>query len=316
MHYSLVSSPVLGFDLVRLPAGDSAAEVLLRALECGPRELDVLASHYDAATREQAWDVVRDAAANVPQIGDVLHQVANGLAEGDFEADVVGARVEAGVVRVLQTSTIADADALVRLVHHDILDWTWSSPVEGGAHPILPAPRLRTETAAAAGDVLADAAVSAYLGDRLPDAVRRALATPYLHACRDLAPLPTSPGDLGPAQAGVAAVLDKLTRLDGTDRACLRAICDADRPSAGEWAGAVHDASWAVHLSDRTRTAAAAQLLAVRAFRAGGLDAADGAAGAWNVVSGVVHAEVVADLLSSDARDVLLRPWEQAFGRD
>lgn len=317
MHYSLVSSPVLGFDLVRLPAGDSAAEVLLRALECGPRELDVLASHHDAAARDEAWDVVRDAAANVPQIGDVLGQVASGLADGDFEEDVVGARVEAGVVRVLQTSTIADTDALVRLVHHDVLDWTWSTPLDGGAHPFLSgSPRLRTETAAAAADVLADAAVSAYLGDRLPAAVRRALATPYLHAGRDLAPLPTAPAGLGPVQAGVAAVLDRLTRLDGTDRACLRAVCDADRPSATEWAGAVHDASWAVHLSDRTRTAAAAQLLAVRAFRAGGLDPADGAAGVWNVVSGVVHAEVVADLLSSDARDVLLRPWEQVFGRD
>jgi len=322
MHYSLVSSPVLGFDLVRLPAGDSAAEVLLRALDCGPRELDVLAARYDAAAREQAWDVVRDVAATAPQIGDVLHQVANGLVEGDFEDDVAGARVEAGVVRVLQTSTIADADALVRLVHHDVLDWTWSSPVEGGAHPILPGPRLRTETAAAAADLLADAAVSAYLADRLPDAVRRVLATPYLQAVRDLAPLPTTPGDLGRfelslqggARDGVAAVLDRLTRLDGTDRACLRAVCDADRPSAGEWAGAVHDASWAVHLSGRTRTAAAAQLLAVRAFRAGGLDASDGAAGLWNVVSGVVHAEVVADLLSSDARAVLLRAWEQAFG--
>ena len=309
MHYSLVSSPVLGFDLVRLPAGDSAAEVLLRALASGPRELDLLAARHDQSTRAGAWDAVRTACANVPQITDVLAQVANGLAADDFGDDVAGARLEKGVVRVLQGSTIADADALVRLVHHDVLDWTWSAPLDGG-------PRLRTETAAKAADVLADAAVSAYLGDRLPDGARRVLAHPYLQAARDMPPVPTTPEDLGEAQAGVAQVLDRLRRLDGTDRACLRAVAEASRPGAGEWASAVHDASWAVHLSDRVRTAAAAQLLAVRAFRAGGLDAADGAAGLWNVVSGVVHAEVVADLLSSDARAVLLRPWEAAFGTD
>ncbi len=307
MHYSLVSSPVLGFDLVRLPAGDSAAEVLLRALECGPREIDVLAAHHDAAARAEAWRTVRRAASAVPVITDVLDQVAAGLADGAFADELTGPRLEKGVVRVLQGSPIADADALVRLVHHDVFDWTWSAPLDGG-------PRLRTESAGRAADVLADAAVSAYLGERLPDGVRRVLASPYLHAARDLAPLPTTPEDLGPAQEGVRAVLDRLARLDGTDRACLRAVSDSHRPSGGDWASAVHDASWAVHLSGRVRTAAVAQLLAVRAFRAGGLDVADGASGLWNVVSGVVHAEVVADLLSSDARAVLLRPWEAAFG--
>ncbi|WP_432485774.1 hypothetical protein [Kineococcus esterisolvens] len=309
MHYSLVSSPVLGFDLVRLPAGDSTAEVLLRALDCGPRELDVLAARHDADARAQAWRRVREALRAVPRITDVLGQVAEGLAGGVFAEDVVGPRVEAGVVRVLQGSTIADADALVRLVHHDVLDWTWSAPLDGG-------PRLRTETAGRAADVLADAAVSAYLGERLPDGVRRVLAGPYLHAARDLAPLPSVPDGLGEAQAGVQEVLQRLARLDGTDRACLRAVADTHRPGGGEWASAVHDASWAVHLSGRVRTAAAAQMLAVRAFRAGGLDAADGAGGLWNVVSGVVHAEVVADVLASETREVLLRPWRAAFGDD
>ncbi|MCI2238049.1 hypothetical protein MN205_06025 [Kineococcus sp. TRM81007] len=307
MHYSLVSSPVLGFDLVRLPAGDSTAEVLLRALDSGPRELDVLAAQHDAGVRAEAWRSVREAARSVPQITDLLGQVADGLATGTFTEEVSGPRVEAGVVRVLQGSTIADADALVRLVHHDVLDWTWSAPLDGG-------PRLRTETAGRAADVLADAAVSAYLGDRLPDGVRRVLASPYLHAARDLAPLPSVPQGLGEEQAGVRRVLERLARLDGTDRACLRAVADTHRAGGGEWASAVHDASWAVHLSGRVRTAAAAQLLAVRAFRAGGLDAADGAGGLWNVVSGVVHAEVVADLLSADTRAVLLRPWAAAFG--
>jgi len=302
MHYSLVSSPVLGFDLVRLPAGDSAADVVIRALRAGPRELDVLAARHDAGARAAAWQVVRAAAAEVPQLTDVLSDVANGLLEREFGDADVAERLERGVVRVLQASTVADADALVRLVHHDVLDWTWTVPAEGG-------PGLRTDVAARAGDVLADAAVSAYLGDRLPAEVRRALAGPYLSACRELAPV----DEREDLPAGVVAVLDRLTRLDGTDRACLRASADGSRAVGGEWAGAVHEASWAVHLSDRTRTAAVAQLLAVRAFRAGGLDAADGAGGLWNLVSGVVHAEVVADLLPGEARDVLLRPWTAAF---
>ncbi|NIZ90428.1 hypothetical protein [Kineococcus rubinsiae] len=306
MHYSLVSSPVLGFDLVRLPAGESAADVLIRALQAGPSELDVLASRHDDDARTAAWEVVHAAVAAVRPIGDVLSDVANGLLEREHGDPEVADRLEAGVVRVLQASTVADADALVRLVHHDVLDWTWTVPVEGG-------PGLRTAAAARAADVLADAAVSAYLGDRLPDAVRRALAGPYLSACRELA------GRAAPEHedlpAGVAAVLDRLACLDGTDRACLRAVAEGDRAVGGEWAGAVHEASWAVHLSGRTRTAAVAQLLAVRAFRAGGLDASDGASGLWNLVSGVVHAEVVADLLPGEARDVLVRPWDAAFPR-
>ena len=305
MHYSLVSSPVLGFDLVRLPAGESAAGVLVRALQAGPTELDVLASRHDAAARASAWEVVRAAAAEVRSISDVLSDVANGLLEREHGDADVADRLEAGVVRVLQASTVADADALVRLVHHDVLDWTWTVPVEGG-------PGLRTETAAHAADVLADAAVSAYLGDRLPAEVRRALAGPYLSACRELTS--SAVPEVEDVPAGVAAVLDRLTRLDGTDRACLRAAAEGDRAVGGEWAGAVHEASWAVHLSGRTRTAAVAQLLAVRAFRAGGLDAADGAGGLWNLVSGVVHAEVVADLLPGEAREVLVRPWDAAFG--
>ncbi|NAZ84126.1 hypothetical protein GTR02_20160 [Kineococcus sp. R8] len=301
-----MSSPVLGFDLVRLPAGDSAADVVIRALQAGPGELDVFASRHDAAARSAAWEVVRAAVAEVRPLTDVLSDVANGLLEREFGDAGAADRLEDGVVRVLQASTVADADALVRLVHHDVLDWTWTLPVEGG-------PGLRTEGAARAADVLADAAVSAYLGDRLPAEVRRALAGPYLSACRELAP--AGAPELDDVPAGVAAVLDRLTRLDGTDRACLRAAADGDRAVGGEWAAAVHEASWAVHLSGRTRSAAVAQLLAVRAFRAGGLDAADAAGGLWNLVSGVVHAEVVADLLPGEARDVLLRPWDAAFGR-
>ena len=41
--YSLVSAPVLGFDLTRLGGGSATAEVLLRALRLGVGDLPVLA---------------------------------------------------------------------------------------------------------------------------------------------------------------------------------------------------------------------------------------------------------------------------------
>ena len=44
MHYSLVSSPVLGFDLVRVDGGSEVAGILLRGLALGPAELGVLAA--------------------------------------------------------------------------------------------------------------------------------------------------------------------------------------------------------------------------------------------------------------------------------
>ncbi|GAA4977728.1 hypothetical protein [Kineococcus glutinatus] len=304
MHYSLVSSPVLGFDLVRLPGGDSVAEVLLRGLAATPNDLAVLAEGHDAVLRERAWDRVREITENVPRMKDVLAQVASGLAGGDFAEEVVGPRVEAGVVRVLQASTVADADALVRLVHHDVLDWTWTH--DGGVG-------VRTDQASRAAEVLADAAVSAYLSSWLPADLRRNLARPYLAAVRSLPGLQRTPAGLGHAQAGAVELLALLASLDADDRARLRAAAQAVRASGGAWASAVHDASWAVHMSDRVRTAAEAQLLAVRAFRAGGLDAADGASGVWNAVSGALHAEVVADMLGSESREMLLRPWEAAF---
>ncbi|WP_459644158.1 hypothetical protein [Kineococcus sp. NUM-3379] len=299
-----MSSPVLGFDLVRLAGGDAVAGVLLRALACSPDDLAVLARRHDGPARERAWDRVREITESMPRMGDVLSDLASDLTEGGAEEGWSGPRAEAGVLRVLQSSTVADADALVRLVHHDVLDWTWTQ--DGGVG-------LRTEQASQAAEVLADAAVSAYLSAWLPPDLRRVLAAPYLSAAKELPPLPRIPAGLGPAQAGAVELLERLAAMDTEDRACLRAATQSVKASGGDWASAVHDASWAVHLSDRVRTAAQAQMLAVRAFRAGGLDAADGANGVWNAISGALHAEVVADLLGGQSRERLLRPWEVAF---
>jgi hypothetical protein len=77
----------------------------------------------------------------------------------------------------------------------------------------------------------------------------------------------------------------------------------------------MHEASWAAHVSGRTRALAAAQLHAVQAFLDGGFDGRDGASGAWNAVSGCVQALAMADLLDQASLEVLLAPWQRVTGR-
>ncbi len=67
----------------------------------------------------------------------------------------------------------------------------------------------------------------------------------------------------------------------------------------------MHQATWAIHLSDRLRPAADAQLAAVAAFTQAGFDARDAAYGVWNALSGAVHATVAADLLPEAEHTVL-----------
>jgi hypothetical protein len=48
--YSLVSAPVLGFDLTRLGGGSATAEVVLRGLRLGAGDLAVLAERRRTRT--------------------------------------------------------------------------------------------------------------------------------------------------------------------------------------------------------------------------------------------------------------------------
>lgn len=302
MHYSLVSSPVLGFDLVRVAGGSEVAGVLLRALACGPADLELLADRHDAAARERSYPHVRAVTDARPSLPQALGAVAGSLDELAGNG-LPGRRMDAAL-SLLRTSTVADADALVRLVHGDVLDWTWATQ-DGVA--------VRSEVAARAADVLADAAVGAYLSGRLAPEVVTALAAPYRAALRALPPVPAGGTEL---PAGVREVLGRLATLDDTDVEALERAADGSRGGDGQWSVAVHDASWAVHLTGRTRTAAAAQLHAVQAFLATGLGARPDAAGLWNLVSGVVHAQMVADLLGDGSRALLVRPWLAATARD
>jgi hypothetical protein len=90
---------------------------------------------------------------------------------------------------------------------------------------------------------------------------------------------------------------------------------DEARADRRPWATAMHEASWAGHVSGRTRTLAAGQLHAVHAFLDGGFDLHDGAAGVWNALAGCVQGTAVADLLEEGALAVLRAPLARVAGR-
>ena len=287
MPYSLVNVPALGYDLVRLPHGEQVARVLRVALACGPDELAVLAGHHPGESRAPRWDEV---VAGRRREG--LH-AALGVADQALERAVAGERRESSLLlRRLERAAVGDLPALERVLRHDILEWTW---LRSGDLAV------QDPDHALACDVLADAAASAYCSEYLDGETRRAMAAPFL-AARLRSDAPTGHPLVDRMLADVACGNEPA-------RAAWRRAVDAMRPGTATWAPAMHQATWAVHLSDRLRLAADAQLAAVVAFRQGGLDARDAAYGVWNALSGAVQATVAADLLADHDHDRLTAVW-------
>lgn len=286
--YSLVSAPVLGFDLTRLDGGSATAEVLLRALVLTSEDLPILASFLPGGDqRAELWLDVEGAAARLPSVRNL----------GEF-ADTAKA------LGLVEQAPIGTVDSLLRLVRHDVLAWTWTG---SGATA------RQSDTAGAATALLCDAAVGAYLRDLLPALTRRRLGAGWVAATRRLPPGVSI--DLGPHHFAVSALLDRLRTLRPEDAARLaRAADDSRRTGATGWAGAVHSASWAAFLSDRIRTAAAAQLLLVQALDNGVVPIADRAGGVWNLLSGAAQALVVRDLLDTATAHRLLAPVIAVLG--
>lgn len=291
MPYSLVSAATLGFDLVRLPAGRDLADVLLTGLDTGVADLHRLASAHPAEgrTREQRGVLAvrsrraRELAASVPHV----RTATSGLAG-------VGGDRTALLVDQLERGTIGDVPTLERLLREDVL---------GPEHPAVG--RVGDEVAAAAADVLADAAVGHWAAEVLPALVRRELIAPFTRAELPSRPTP----DLGPATSGVLELLAHLRSLDDAGRERWRAAVEEGRGDHRSWAGAMHEAAWAAHVSGRTRTLATAQLTAVQAFLDGGFTGRDGAHGLWNAVSGCVQGLAMSDLLDDRSVALLQLPW-------
>jgi hypothetical protein len=291
--YSLVSAATLGFDLVRLPAGRSVATVLLAGLGADATALASVADVHPGrglARGERGVLAIRsrkarELAVSVPH----MRGVAAGAAAGDRTAVLV-AQLERG--------TIGDAPTLERLLRDDVLG------PEHPAHALLSDDEL-----AEAADVLADAALGHWAAGVLPPLVRRELTGPFDRA------LDRGAVSGPPVDAGLAELLDAVRVLDAPGRAAWRAAVDESRADHRPWATAMHEASWAGHVSGRTRTLAVAQLHAVQAFLDGGFDLHDGAAGVWNALAGCVQGTAVADLLDEASLAVLQAPWVRASGR-
>lgn len=288
MGYSVIGAPALGFDLARLPGGGQVAEVLRVAIAATPAEIERLADcHPGVGAREQWQRACTEAAASTSSMRDALP-----LAGAAIEEAAAG---ETALLRRLETSLLGDATALDRFVRHDLLDWTWL-----GSGPVS----VQDPAASLAADVLVDASVSAYLRQELPGELRRAMAAPYVRAAL------AGPDDGG--AVGLSEVDARLATFAGTDgptRSAWRRAVDELRVHTAQWAPAMHQATWALSLSERLRTACDAQLAGVIAFDRGGFTAHDAAYGVWNAWAGVVQATAVSDLLSSADAAVLLRPW-------
>ncbi|MDQ2756769.1 MAG: hypothetical protein M3Y71_09430 [Actinomycetota bacterium] len=298
MRYSLVNATALGFDLVRLPGGARTAEVLLAACAASPAELNRLAGVHPGPDRELRWEQVRDRSR---RLRPVLSAVD--LAEPALAGQVQdGIRGGAELLTRIAEAPLGDLEALAEFVRHEALEATWTR-VGGVA--------LQDFSAQLAGDLLVDAATSAYCADLLEDDERRRLVGPFLQVRRA--------GGLHHADATtgvVGALLANVSAWGPSERASLSAAVDATRSSTSRWAGAMHEAGWAAHLSGRTRTAAVAQLHTVVAFSAAGFTTTEAALGSWNALSGVVQALGVADLLAGGDLDVLVQPWLLAQGCD
>jgi hypothetical protein len=290
--YSLVSAATLGFDLVRLPAGRSVAEVLLAGLGAdAPALAAVAAAHPSHGLDREQRGVLAVRSRRAREMGVGVPHVRGVAAAAGDRASVL--------VEQLERGTIGDAPTLERLLRDDVL---------GPEHAA--GAGMDTDLLAQAADVLADAALGHWAAGVLPPLVRRELTGPFDRVLDRgvVIPAPVG-GDLGAAGDDVAELLDAVRGLDDHGRDAWRTAVDEGRADHRPWAAAMHEASWAAHVSGRTRALATAQLHAVQAFLDGGFGIADGAAGTWNAVAGCVQGAAMADLLDEGSLRVLRAPW-------
>ena len=287
--YTLLGAPLLGFDLARRPGGAGVAALLDTALAVGPEELTALGDAFDAGT--VGWQARASVATPATtRLADAMAQTAQLVAEG---------RVSEALHR-LESASMAGLPEILTLVRDQVFDWTWSD--EDGV-------RRQPETAVRGVAVLCDAVVAAYHAGRLSPGLTAQLEEPLHRA------LPRPPRlDLGPHHRVLADALLRVARATPDQVTALGRAADTSR-ERGAWAPSMHSATWAVHLSGRTREAACAQLRAVRALAEAGVTAAEAAAGTWNLVSAACQALVVGDLLDAVTWSRLVAPLAEAVGR-
>lgn len=283
--YTLLGASVLGFDLVRRVGGGAVASLLVEAMTLAPEDLPVLAS-----ARPLGLLTAHDR-AEVERAGE---RSPLSTALGRMSELVEAGRVKEAL-QLIERAPMAGLADLLDCVRNEVFDWTWHGEGPG---------RSRSAEAATAVAVVCDAVAAAYHPTTLRDGLARQLIEPWATA---RAALPPRPLHLGPAHDDLDLLLAGLARLDREGHGRLLAVAGEARDRGG-WARAMHSASWAVHMADRVRPSAAAQLRAVRVLSDADVSVTDAAAGTWNVVSGAVQATVVKDLLDDDSAELLLAP--------
>lgn len=297
MTYSMSGASALGYDLARMPQGEHVATVVRTALHCTPRHLRRLSTHHPGdARRRELWASLDQEGGPETMTGAVgVADDAAGLAlRGEDDAS-------AALLQRLELATLGSLDSLDWFLRRDVLDWTWSR------HHGKDVQDLHARRAA---DVLVDAAASAF-GTLASPRERRRMATPFL-----VTGLRLVDGVATTGHPGVDDLLEDLTRCEAESRDSWRAVVEELRPCTTAWAPAMHQATWALHLSGRLRLGMDAQMAALTAFRAAGFTAQDAAYGVWNAVSGAVAAIAVADLLPDADQEVLLRALRTVHGQD
>jgi hypothetical protein len=158
--YSLVSAPVLGFDLTRLAGGSATAEVVLRGLRLQPADLPILAERLpDEGFRGPLWVEVESAARRMPSL--------RGMSKED----------PASSLALVERAPIGSVDALLTCLRYDVMSWTWTGAGRDAK---------QTDSAASATALLCDAAVGSYLREVLDDDTRRRLGAGWVSAMRKL----------------------------------------------------------------------------------------------------------------------------------
>lgn len=279
MAYALLNPSAVGFDVVRRPAAGRVASVLLVAATATPALLGDLARRHPLAGLPAAER--RAALAEAAVLREIRAASFPVMSPHDGRGSSA-ARAEPSGLGSLE---LGGAHELAPYISEQLLAPTTTPPT--GAD----------DDRALAVDLLAEAAVTAWTagaGDPADDLHR---------AIRHAACAAGRPAGLGPNAERIVALLDGLPT--GPDRwaDCLARAGRTADPT--EWAAAMQEAAFAAWLSGRERPAVAAQLLAVLALADRGVGAGHLTARVWNLVSGMVAAAVVQDLLPDAATATL-----------
>jgi len=289
MAYSWSGSSALGFDLARRRGGREVARVLFRGLAADEAYVTALARRPPAGELARAAALARLDAADT-RFEIALTDAAPGRTPDGGHDPLAGLR---SLKRRVEAIRFGDSADLIML----------------GADSLHAGLDVAADTRDAARRRLSDAVTAALLRAS-GDPGRGDLADELDAGYRRVGAEPAGDPDLGPGGPGVVAVLDRLhdAVAGGTTGLDLLALRAATRtPDASQqWVDAMHAVSWAVELSGRTRPMAAAHLMLVDVLLSSGLGPEDCAGWAWNMSSGMVAAEVVADLMPQEQRAILV----------